>query len=79
MKRCKIGWPRQEELKKDIKPYWVHQSELHIAKGLLMNVQRVVIREKMQTEMLTAVELEHSSQCGGWAHAVKLQKWLCNV
>ncbi len=63
--------------KKDKKPYWVHQSELHIANGLLMKGQRVVIPEGMQTEMLSgcmrdiweypSVELEHSSQCGGWA------------
>lgn len=44
-----MGWPREEELKKDIKPYWVHQSELYIANRLLMKGQRVVIPEKMQT------------------------------
>lgn len=34
--RCKKGWPRQEELPQKIKPYWIHQGELYIAKGLLI-------------------------------------------
>ncbi len=45
--------------KKDKKPFWVHQSELHIANGLLMKGQTVVIPEGMQTEMLMRLHEGH--------------------
>ena len=57
--QCKRGWPRQEELPQQLRPYWIHQSELHLNGDLLMKGQHIVIPETLQSEMLTRLHEKH--------------------
>lgn len=59
IRQCQRGWPRQEELSQQLKPYWEHQGELHMNGDLLMKGRRIVIPETLQNEMLARLHEGH--------------------
>lgn len=52
IRQCQRGWPRQEELSQQLKPYWIHQGELHMNGDLLMKGRRIVIPETLKMKCL---------------------------
>ena len=47
---CQSGWPSKSDLESALKPYAKVQSELNVARGLLLRGNRIVIPSKLQTD-----------------------------
>ncbi|XP_013408762.1 uncharacterized protein K02A2.6-like [Lingula anatina] len=56
----KRGWPdRKSELPVNVQPYWDVRDELHIAEGLVLLGERIVIPAKLRSDMLSLIHESH--------------------
>ena len=53
------GWPTKHELPSLLKPYWQHQNELTLVRGLLLRGTRIVIPSDLRVEMLERLHQGH--------------------
>ena len=53
------GWPTKHELPSLLKPYWQHQNELTLVRGLLLRGTRIVIPSDLRLEMLERLHQGH--------------------
>lgn len=62
---CLTGWPEKCNLDPDIKPYWQYRTEFHLAHGLLMKGERLVIPAPLRVDVLQRLHVGHQgiSKC----------------
>uniref|UniRef100_A0A3B3DJ66 Gypsy retrotransposon integrase-like protein 1 n=1 Tax=Oryzias melastigma TaxID=30732 RepID=A0A3B3DJ66_ORYME len=62
---CFAGWPEKCQLDQDIKPYWQHRTDFHVANDLLMKGQRLVIPKALRADILERLHEGHQgiSKC----------------
>ena len=57
---CRNGWPvHKSQVDPAIRPYWVHQGNLTIGKGVLLYDNRIVIPPSLQREVITKIHEGH--------------------
>ena len=55
-----IGWPtHRKNLDTQLTPYWEDKEEYHIAEGIVLKANRIVVPESMRAEMLNAIHEGH--------------------
>ncbi|XP_051782102.1 uncharacterized protein K02A2.6-like [Erpetoichthys calabaricus] len=65
IEHCSTGWPEKCQLDPDIKPFWQHRMDFHLANDLLMKGQRLVIPHILRTNILERLHEGHQgiSKC----------------
>lgn len=60
LKLVKDGWPREKnELSEKLKPYWLHREELVSLNDVLFKGNKIVVPEKIRSQMLDVIHYNH--------------------
>jgi len=71
---CQNGWPENEKLQKQLKPYAAVTLELNIVSGLLLRGNRIVIPSKLQSDMIEKLHAGHQA-CQSVEDELSTQWW----
>ena len=47
---CKKGWPKKEQMSREMLPYWRVRGELTLCRDLLLRGKRIVVPARLRTE-----------------------------
>lgn len=54
------GWPEhQKAVSEHLMPYWSHRADIHVANGILLKGERILIPKPMKREMLDRLHQGH--------------------
>ena len=56
---CKKGWPKKEQMSRDMLPYWRVRGELTLCRDLLLRGKRIVVPASLRTETLEKIHSGH--------------------
>lgn len=70
------GWPdHQKTVSEHLVPYWSHRADIHVANGILLKGERILIPKPMQREMLERLHQGHQGMTKCIARAQQSIWW----
>ena len=75
MNYCRVGWPNSCPEDPQIKPYWIVRFDLSVQEDILLYRSRLVIPEKLRSEMLERLHTGHQGIVKTRAFASNTMWW----
>ncbi|KAI2647439.1 Transposon Tf2-9 polyprotein [Labeo rohita] len=70
------GWPEHRKtVTEHLMPYWSHRADIHVANGILLKGERILIPKPMQREMLDRLHQGHQGTTKCIARAQQSMWW----